>query len=1128
MGLKGNLSTVNLADVFQVLSRGSSTGLLRIQAPEGPRFVEIQNGAISIAGRSAGRIMLGDLLLARGLVDDAALQKALELQKTSGKLLGQVLIENGLLTMQQLEEALRFQIEEEVCELFTLHRGDFDFLEGAGLDARIAPAGGLVRLKLELNELLMEAARRAEEWKVIEQRIPNQAFVFQLSAEGGKAVQSGEGLSPEGTIILRMAQAHRTVEAVVQKGCLGRFNTNRMLLELWDVGLIEPVPRREYLAVAREHLRLGRLDEAQRIAELAQEGSDAAQKEQARALLAEVAKARKPGSPAGTASVNVSADARVRSEIIRRAPANLMLKKQRSVWPLVVVAALVLAGIGGGLYYQFGRGAVGEYTISRKQLEETNTQAQDLIAAGKYAEGLQLLRDFRTLNSEVRKQANELFERKQKDVEAMLLQAIEHFSAAYKGDSAEEKKTAAEELLTLIDISVLTPHVEVKRARARLELDAYLDSQRAAQFEEKARELESGADQGAEARLQGYAGLLAEDPPDSVAVKVRGELHRLEAGRREAARLLQCARDLRDAGDGEAAKALYDKAKQVFPGSAAAADAAKELAAVNEKLAVAQAECERSESLLMQNKTAEARAALLKFLEGKPTYQLTLRALGHLHGLQQADEAELAAGLKAANALYDRQPPDAAGARARITELVEKQPFAKAARAATLRVEVTSQPEGATVTVNGKAGGVTPVRLDVPALGFVRMTFSKEGCRTAELVACDLREERLVALLDRLPASSSRAPIAARYGLAVEPEAVVLGGPSASPGRPAEVVVYSRQDTKAPRRIKLPKSGPVKDGEDDGAGSKPHVPPLAVFNGQAFLPLAENALLAVNLARGEIRRIALGTPATSSPIFYEVTDEAGGKSKVVGVATQGGYECYRVEDCTPHKRVPVGDGAKPAPWGAAFDGELIFLPRSDFAVHALSVQSGARKWGAGLDAELCGPPVLYPVAPPGRARQGGGALGVTAFDGRVAVFDAQSGKAIWRQDSGAPVAVGPASMGAGFLVLRRDCTAELLPLDRKGEALWTARLPGEPSLPALVLRDKASPQGKAAAICTQPAANAGGKPGAGGPALVVLAADSGTVLWRAALPAVAVALAAEGDSLYVSTEDAGLTVFDLK
>jgi hypothetical protein len=149
MGLKGNLANVSLADVFQTLSHGHSTGLLRIQAPEGTRFVEIQDGAISIVSRTASRVPLGDLLVARSLLNDAALKQALARQKESGKLLGEVLVEMGLVQHADLEAALRFQVEEEICDLFLLKEAEFDFLANANLDATMALGGGFMRLRIE-------------------------------------------------------------------------------------------------------------------------------------------------------------------------------------------------------------------------------------------------------------------------------------------------------------------------------------------------------------------------------------------------------------------------------------------------------------------------------------------------------------------------------------------------------------------------------------------------------------------------------------------------------------------------------------------------------------------------------------------------------------------------------------------------------------------------------------------------------------------------------------------------------------------------------------------------------------------------------------------------------------------
>jgi len=123
--------------------------------------------------------------------------------------------------------------------------------------------------------------------------------------------------------------------------------------------------------------------------------------------------------------------------------------------------------------------------------------------------------------------------------------------------------------------------------------------------------------------------------------------------------------------------------------------------------------------------------------------------------------------------------------------------------------------------------------------------------------------------------------------------------------------------------------------------------------------------------------------------------------------------------------------------------------------------------------------------------------------------------------------MGLASAGTGFLVLRsQPDAAELLPVGKKGEPLWNTRLPGAPLLPALVLRDKNSPQGKAIVVCTKAPQPAGGE--AGTAALIVLAPDTGAVLWRSTLFAQPVAVAADDERLCVSTDDTELTVFDLK
>ena len=60
---------------------------------------------------------LGALLLNIGLIDEAQLNKALDLQKNTKKRLGEILIENGFITERQLIDALVLHLGIEFIDL---------------------------------------------------------------------------------------------------------------------------------------------------------------------------------------------------------------------------------------------------------------------------------------------------------------------------------------------------------------------------------------------------------------------------------------------------------------------------------------------------------------------------------------------------------------------------------------------------------------------------------------------------------------------------------------------------------------------------------------------------------------------------------------------------------------------------------------------------------------------------------------------------------------------------------------------------------------------------------------------------------------------------------------------------
>ena len=1089
MGLKGNLSTVNLADVFQVLSRGNSTGLLRIQAPEGPRFVEIQNGAISIAGRSGGRILLGDLLLSRGLVDEQRLEAALQAQREGGKLLGQILLDNQTLAREALEEALRFQIEEEVCELFTLGKGDFDFLAGATLDAKIAPGGGLVRLKIDPNSLLLEAARRADEWKAIEARISSQSLLFRLSPQGSELLKSGAGLSPEGLVLLKLVEDNRSIESMVQKACMGRLNTNQMMLELWDAGLVDPMPFDAYFKAAQGHLKAGRIDEAQRLAEVTVSAGASSDKQKAVSMLAEIDKARK-ASISGTMAATT--DPKVRSEVIRRASPNLILKKERRVLPFVIVGLVLLLGGGGaGAYFMFFSGSKANLNY-RNLLNQQINEADTAIREQDYSKGLELLRKFHSNDPDTQDLATKKYVEHRKDVEAMLELAIEKFKAAYGKGNAEDLKTAADELDKFVSLVFLSDAAQKDLATTRSLLDQYKNKERLDATRTQLHDIDAGARSRAYAALkQAYEKLLAQNPPEEVAVEVRDKLSRLIKARADSETRLRLASAEKDAGEYDSAKSLLESVKRDGPGSDTVSKAATGIEAIDKDAADFQKKLDRVEVLQTQKSIVEAKAELLKIIEGHPPDRSFIAALDALHTLSAEPEPDLEKELNQALQLQESKPAEC---RMLLLDLLKKAPWSKTASKIALQIVINSDPAGAEVQFNGRPSGKTPAPLTIPAIGLAHISLKKTGYQPEEIVEFNLRKDVPPVVLKKLSVASRRMPVPAAGGLAVNAEClVILGEGEADICAPADLKVQSRVALKIAEQPK---------------------PLAAMANGQALTLLPDAALVSlvgkgiakIKLPGGECVRMG-AQAVTSAPLVY-TSPELGVKT-VIATATVHGVDCEFLEDGALHKSIELNKESSP-PWGLAAAGDVLLVPREDavYAVSGASAASGAQLWQAPVEGKIAGGPVLCSKV-----------FAVLTAAGWLYGFASDTGDKRFLQDVGSPgaVSVPITAMSKGFLTAAKDGKLTLSSPD-KGAAVWSVTLPSELLLAPVALRAKESDPESAIAVCYK---------GKDGYVLAALSASNGAVQWTTDLSAKPVALAAYGERIYVSTADGDVIAYDL-
>lgn len=261
MAIEGPLKELSIHDVFQLLDLSRKTGTLRVASDlrQNAGTVFFEDGAVVGAEIRSNPHPLGRLLVRAGRVGEQDLMRARALQAAGDlRRLGEILVAQGLIMARDLNRYVRLQIEEVVFELVGWSEGYFAFEEGKQADW---PMEAETRVPTGL--LLMEAARRTDEWSRIEKKITHLGLVPRLAPVVDTA--GPLDLLPVEWEVLAVIDGERSVRdlAVV----LGRpeFEVARTLFGLATAGivLLEDPQRRAMEAIGGTDLPilLGEVDQ---------------------------------------------------------------------------------------------------------------------------------------------------------------------------------------------------------------------------------------------------------------------------------------------------------------------------------------------------------------------------------------------------------------------------------------------------------------------------------------------------------------------------------------------------------------------------------------------------------------------------------------------------------------------------------------------------------------------------------------------------------------------------------------------------------------------------------------------------------------------------------------------------
>lgn len=278
MALEGPLKELHIHDVFQLLDLGRKSGVLRVTSElrQSAATVCFDRGGVVAASLGNEPDPIGSRLVRVGKITGEQLDRARGAQNGGdGRRLGDILVALGAITRRDLDRQLKAQLEEAVFDLLAWTEGYFRFEEGSPCQAAVESP-----VHFPTEALLMEAARRIDEWSRIGSKVSHLGLVPRLPPPDHQVAEQLD-LIPFEWEVLAAVDGQRDLHALAHVLGRSEFEVARTVYGLTTVGVVvlddprlpgaeaEPgrdlapllIPAREAMAQGNYEVAAGALEE---------------------------------------------------------------------------------------------------------------------------------------------------------------------------------------------------------------------------------------------------------------------------------------------------------------------------------------------------------------------------------------------------------------------------------------------------------------------------------------------------------------------------------------------------------------------------------------------------------------------------------------------------------------------------------------------------------------------------------------------------------------------------------------------------------------------------------------------------------------------------------------------------
>jgi hypothetical protein len=224
-GLRGTLAWIALPELLRELQSAPATGILTLTTGGVRKALYLKGGRVVFAMSTVPGDRLGELLVREGRITPEQKEESVR-DLSQGRRQGRALVEAGILTPDELWQAVQMQVREIVFSVFQWDEGAFQFEES------VLPERERITVDLDVRSLIIEGLRRVDPTAAIRARYPDIHLVVE------RAEEPPDCLHPWERHVLSLVDGERTVLEICQESEAGEGQTLKALYAFLSTGIV--------------------------------------------------------------------------------------------------------------------------------------------------------------------------------------------------------------------------------------------------------------------------------------------------------------------------------------------------------------------------------------------------------------------------------------------------------------------------------------------------------------------------------------------------------------------------------------------------------------------------------------------------------------------------------------------------------------------------------------------------------------------------------------------------------------------------------------------------------------------------------------------------------------------------